>query len=98
MTEQKPRLRRECHYDGRVVTCYADRPASIDALFRRTVAAHPDRIAVVSAEQRMTYRNLERMVECVAGNERETAGGGFIRLHRYFAEMPDARKASRTTL
>ena len=68
MTEQKPRLRRECHYDGRIVTCYADRPASIDALFRRTVAAHPDRIAVVSAEQRMTYRNLERMVECVAGN------------------------------
>ncbi len=68
MTDPLPRMRRESHYGGRVVSCHAERPGSIDAMFRRTAAAHPDRTALVAEGVRISYRDLDRAIECVAGN------------------------------
>jgi len=61
-------LRYETHYGNRVVRCFAQRPAQIDALFRETVARHPERDALVLGDQRISYRALDAMVEKVAGN------------------------------
>ena len=61
------KLRHETHY-GRVVRCFAERPAHIDAMFRQSVARAPDRDALVLGEQRVSYRALDAIVEAVAGN------------------------------
>ena len=61
-------LRHETHYGNRVVRCFADRPAHIDAMFREVVARNPDRDALVLGEKRISYRELDKTVEAVAGN------------------------------
>lgn len=63
-----PILRLEAHYGARFVPCYADRPPSIDALFRRTAAARSDRLAIADDDARLTYQDLDARVEAVAGN------------------------------
>lgn len=68
MTTAPPRLRSELHYANRMVECYVDRPVHIDAMVRAAVARAPDRIALVSGAQRITYQALDRMVERVAAN------------------------------
>src|SRR5882724_787910 len=60
-------LRHETHY-GRMVRCFAQRPAHIDAMFREAVARAPDRDALVLGEERISYRALDAVVEAVAGN------------------------------
>ena len=61
-------LRHEVHYGNRVVRCFADRPAHIDAMFRAVAARHPERDALVLGAERLTYRTLDAQVEAVAGN------------------------------
>jgi long-chain acyl-CoA synthetase len=61
-------LRHETHYGDRVVRCFAERPANIDALFRQAVARAPDRVALVLGDARITYRALAEKVEAVAAN------------------------------
>ena len=61
-------LRHETHYGNRVVRCFADRPAHIDAMFREVAARNPDRDALVLGEERISYRALDTTVEAVAGN------------------------------
>jgi long-chain acyl-CoA synthetase len=68
MTNQEPKMRREVHYGGRVVTCYANRPPTIDAMFRSAVASGPSRTAIVTGTSRINYRDLDLAVDCVAGN------------------------------
>jgi acyl-CoA synthetase (AMP-forming)/AMP-acid ligase II len=63
-----PRLRFELHFADRMVACYADRPIHIDAMLRAAVDRAPDRAALVSGAQRITYRALDRMVDRVAAN------------------------------
>lgn len=60
-----PALVDERHYDNRHVRCYAQRPAHVDAMFRATVAAMPDRIALVFAAERVDYREFARRVDAV---------------------------------
>jgi acyl-CoA synthetase (AMP-forming)/AMP-acid ligase II len=60
--------RREHHYGGRLITCFANRPAGIDAMFRDAVRRAPDRCALVCGEQRLAYRELESQVEALAAN------------------------------
>lgn len=55
-------------YGTRVVRCYADRPNSIDAVFRAAVARAGARTAVVVGEERINYCDLETAVERVARN------------------------------
>ena len=61
-------LRHEVHYGSRVVRCFADRPAHIDAMFRAVVARNPERDALVLGDERITYHALDETVEAVAGN------------------------------
>ena len=61
-------LRHEVHYGNRVVRCFAERPAHVDAMFREAVARNPERTALVLGDERITYRKLDAMVEAVAGN------------------------------
>ncbi|MBA1149225.1 acyl--CoA ligase [Ectothiorhodospiraceae bacterium WFHF3C12] len=60
--------RTEAHFRDRVVTCFRDRPASVDELFRDALTANPEGDAVVHAGGRLTYRELETRVERVAAN------------------------------
>ena len=61
-------LRNETHYGSRVVRCFAERPAHIDAMFREVAARNPDRDALVLGEERISYRTLDAAAEAVAGN------------------------------
>ena len=61
-------LRHETHYGNRVVRCFAQRPAHIDAMFREVAARNPERPALVLGEERVSYGALDAIVEAVAGN------------------------------
>jgi acyl-CoA synthetase (AMP-forming)/AMP-acid ligase II len=63
--ERLPRLRREAHF-GRVVTCFAERPAQLNALFAQTLARHAADEALVCAERRISYAELDRCAQRVA--------------------------------
>ena len=59
--------RDEVHYDGRTMRCYADRPPHFDAGFRQVASACPDGEALVAGRERIRYRELDAIVERVAG-------------------------------
>ena len=61
-------LRHEVHYGDRVVRCFAERPAHLDAMFRAVAARHPQRDALVLGSERVIYKALDEQVEAVAGN------------------------------
>ena len=63
-----PATRYEKRYGDRLVRCFVERPPSIDAMFRETVAKHGDEVAVVLGDERVTYREFEARVEAVARN------------------------------
>jgi O-succinylbenzoic acid--CoA ligase len=65
--EQSIDLRREVHFDGRVVTCFADRPASFHDLFAQSAATYPDQDALVGEEGSMSYAELEARTARLAG-------------------------------
>jgi O-succinylbenzoic acid--CoA ligase len=50
-----PAMRHEALYGDRLVRCFADRPASLYAMFSASAAAHPKAEAVVFEGQRWTY-------------------------------------------
>ncbi len=60
------RTRIETHYDGRTIRCFADRPGHVGMLLENAVANRPDAVAVVTAQERTTYRDLHDKVERVA--------------------------------
>jgi len=53
-----PTLRHELHF-GRVVRCYAERPASVNALWAATVAARGDAEALVTPTARWRYGEVD---------------------------------------
>ena len=65
---QFPARRKEIHYGERIVDCFIDRPANIDAMFRAAVASFPDADALAAGEKRLTYRQLDGIVDAVAAN------------------------------
>lgn len=60
-------LRRERHFDQRVVACYPDRPQNLDAMLAEAVARQPGTVALVDGETRLTYADLDAEVGRVAG-------------------------------
>jgi long-chain acyl-CoA synthetase len=59
-------LRRELHH-GRVVSCHADRPSDVFAMFAAAVARRPTAVALVDGAERWTYAALASRVErCAA--------------------------------
>ncbi|HSB97140.1 MAG TPA: class I adenylate-forming enzyme family protein [Spongiibacteraceae bacterium] len=55
----------EQHYDERSMLCFAERPATIDTMFRAIVANLPDHIALVFNNERTTYAELEQHILAV---------------------------------
>jgi long-chain acyl-CoA synthetase len=63
-----PATRQEILYGDRVVACFPDRPADLDAMLRAAVARQPDGIALVLGDQRVSYAELDTMVDNIARN------------------------------
>lgn len=63
-----PGTRHEIHYGTRIVRCFAERPATVDALLREAVAKAPERTALVLGDERISYAELDRRVTAVAAN------------------------------
>ena len=61
-----PTLRRETLGGDRIVSCFAERPKSMHALFARAVAERPTHEALVSDEGRWSYAEAEREVARIA--------------------------------
>ncbi len=61
------KIRFEAHY-GRVMKCYAERPAHLLAMLADAVAHAPDHMALVDGARRMTYAALEIESARIAGN------------------------------
>jgi O-succinylbenzoic acid--CoA ligase len=60
--------RRELHFGDRVLTCIADRPATMHAMLTAACAAHPGADAVTAVESRLTHGALHaRGAEVAAG-------------------------------
>ncbi|MFM9849547.1 MAG: class I adenylate-forming enzyme family protein [Hyphomicrobiaceae bacterium] len=55
-------MRAERHFDGRVVRCFADRPKSTFALLGDAIRANSEGEAIVSGDERLSYRAFERVV------------------------------------
>ena len=53
-------LRRETHFDGRDVLCYADRPSSLGAMLAGLVARFPDRPAIVE-DRTISFGQLDEL-------------------------------------
>ena len=62
------RLRLERHFDGRVLRCFSERPSHIDAFFRASVVRFPGKPALIAGGRRITYAELDRMVQDLAAN------------------------------
>ena len=77
-----PKSRREAHYGNRVVSCFAERPATVSDMFDATTAAKPDGEALVSGEQRWSWREVESEVAACAAAlaERGIAAGDRVAL------------------
>lgn len=61
-----PAIRREVHFDGRLVPCFAERPADIDAMLRAVCAANPDGDAVIDGDKRISFAELDAMASALA--------------------------------
>jgi len=72
-----PPRRRETHFGDRIVTCFADRPASVPQVLAAAVAARPDAEALVCDGLRLDYQALQaRAARVAAGLARRGVGAG----------------------
>jgi len=62
-----PRSRREAHYGDRVVSCFADRPASLLHMLEAAVVANPDGEAVVFGDARWSWKEADARAAVIAG-------------------------------
>jgi len=63
--ERLPRRQQEAHF-GRVLTCFAERPAQLNAMFAQTLSRHAGDEALVCADRRITYAELDDAAARVA--------------------------------
>ncbi len=61
-------IREESHFGDRRMKCFADRPASLDEMLANAVALGREREAVVEGDVRLTYGELDDLVNRIAGN------------------------------
>ena len=63
-----PAMRYEARHGDRLVRCFADRPASLYAMFAASVAARPEAEALVCNGQRWSYAEVDtRTLHVAAG-------------------------------
>jgi long-chain acyl-CoA synthetase len=63
-----PAIRHEIHFGDRLVPCFAERPASLFAIFERSLAANPDGMALIDPHDRLTYAQVAARVGRLAAN------------------------------
>ncbi|WP_127088958.1 class I adenylate-forming enzyme family protein [Aquabacter cavernae] len=68
-------IRREVHF-GRLVPTFAERPATVDAMFRARVTDAPDAPALVAGERRISYGQLDAAVDRLTASLR---GRGIVK-------------------
>lgn len=56
----------ENHFDNRRIKCFAERPSSVNQLFKQAQLREPNSEAVISGENRLTYTQLDELVENLA--------------------------------
>ena len=59
-------LRREAHFDSRVVVCFASRPAGLATMMHEAAARHPQAEALVDGDQRWTWPQLADTAKRIA--------------------------------
>lgn len=79
----KPAIRRESHFDHRIVRCYAERPANVAQMLAATANQLPDGPAMVCGELRLSWRELHHAAcKCAGGlAQRGIAAGDRVALH-----------------
>ena len=63
-----PDMRREIHYGDRMVSCFTNRPSTLDEMLRDVVARVPQRTALVLGDERVSYAELNETIERIAQN------------------------------
>ncbi len=58
-----PAIRHEIHFGDRLLRCFAERPASLFAIFEQSLAANPDGLALIDRDERLTYAQLAARIE-----------------------------------
>ena len=80
---------RETHFGDRRVLCFPDRPNDVVAMFAETVRNRPDHEALVAGERRISYRELDRLVERAAGRLLADGLGAGDRVCLLLGNRPD---------
>jgi len=78
-----PAMRREVHFDNRVVRCFVERPRNVAAMLAAAAQSRPDAEALVCDELRLCWRELHHAAsKCAAGfAHRGVLPGDRVALH-----------------
>jgi acyl-CoA synthetase (AMP-forming)/AMP-acid ligase II/AcrR family transcriptional regulator len=76
-------LRRENHFENRLVLCYSQRPTHVAEMLAAALAARPDGLAVVCGDMRLSWRELHHAATKCAGGlaQRGVQSGDRVALH-----------------
>ncbi len=76
-------LRRENHFENRLVLCYSQRPTHLAQMLVTALAARPDALAVVCGGMRLSWRELHHAASKCAGGlaQRGVQSGDRVALH-----------------
>ncbi len=76
-------LRRENHFENRLVLCYSQRPTHLAQMLVTALAARPDALAVVCGDMRLSWRELHHAASKCAGGlaQRGVQSGDRVALH-----------------
>ena len=76
-------LRRENHFENRLVLCYAQRPAHVAEMLASALAQRPEGLAVVCGDMRLSWRELHHAATKCAGGlaQRGVAVGDRVAMH-----------------
>ena len=76
-------LRRENHFENRLVLCYSQRPTHLAEMLASALAARPDGLAVVCGDMRLSWRELHHAASKCAGGlaQRGVQSGDRVALH-----------------
>ena len=78
-----PTMRREVHFDNRVIRCFGQRPSNLAQMLAAAVQGRPDGEALVCGATRLTWRELHHAATKCAGGltQRGVQPGDRVALH-----------------
>jgi len=68
--DETQELQDERLFGDRLVRCFVERPRSVDELLRNAVLRNPAGEAIVDGEDRVSYKDLDKIVDRIAANLR----------------------------